>query len=243
MNKKNTTSLRRIAAAARRPSPRQLLVFGVLAAGLSTGAPTRAAGGHHAVDDAALLEPGQCQLETWWDRESGGARTLLHAGPACRVGPVEVGLNFDRVRLGGAGTTSTAGAQVKWARSVRDGWSAGVVFGIGAQDRSPGYLGSTLLVPVTWQTTETLLTHLNVGRDFRNGHPGSNRAGLALEWSPLTAWSFVAERFRESGTNFWRAGARWSFHPSMSLDFSRARGLGGSAPAWWTLGLTWVFDR
>ena len=29
-----------------------------------------AAGGHHAVEDAALLEPGQCQVEFWHDRQS-----------------------------------------------------------------------------------------------------------------------------------------------------------------------------
>lgn len=222
MKKKDNTGLRRTSAAARHPTPRKLLALGMLATALSTGTSARAAGGHHAVDDAALLEPGQCQLETWWDRESGGARTMLHAGPACRVGPVELGLNVDRVRLDGTGTTSVAGAQVKWARTVDNVWSAGVVFNLAAQDHVPRYLGSTLVVPVTWQTTETLLTHVNVGRDFRHGRPDTSRAGLALEWSPLTAWSFVAERFRESGANFWRAGARWSFTPSMTLDLCRS---------------------
>ena len=27
----------------------------------------RAAGGHHSVDDATILDPGQCQLETWFE--------------------------------------------------------------------------------------------------------------------------------------------------------------------------------
>ncbi len=243
MNKKSNTGLPLTAAAARHPTPRLWLALGMLAAGLAAGLPAQAAGGHHAVDDAALLEPGQCQLETWWDRESGGARTLLHAGSACRTGPVELGLNIDRLRLDGAGTTSIAGAQLKWTRTVRDGWSAGFVLGVAAQDHSPRYLGSTLVVPISWQATETLLTHVNLGRDFRQGQFDTHRAGLALEWSPLTAWSFVAERFRESGANFWRAGARWSLTPSMNLDLSRARALDASAPAWWTFGLTWGFDR
>lgn len=55
--------------------------------------PAQAAGGHPAVDDANLLEPGQCKLELWGERESGAARTLVHAGPGCRVGAVELGLS------------------------------------------------------------------------------------------------------------------------------------------------------
>lgn len=215
----------------------------MMAAGLAVGTSARAAGGHHAVDDAAQLEPGQCQFETWGDRERGGARTLLHVGPSCRVGPVEVGLNVDRLRLGGTGTTTVTGAQVKWARGIQDGWSAGVVFSLAAQDQAPRYLGSTVVVPVTWQATETLLIHANIGRELRHDQQDTARAGLALEWSPLAPLSFVAERFREGGANFWRAGARWSLVPSLNLDLSHARGQQSGAPAWWTLGLTWVFDR
>lgn len=88
-----------------------------------------------------------------------------------------------------------------------------------------------------------MLTHVNVGRDFRNGLADTNRAGLALEWGPSSSWSFVAERFREGGANFRRVGARWVPMPTINVDLSRARGLGRSTPAWWTLGLTWVFDR
>ena len=45
-----------------------------------------AAGGHHAVDDAAILSRGECEGETWFSGEAGGRR-LLHAGTNCRVGP------------------------------------------------------------------------------------------------------------------------------------------------------------
>lgn len=36
---------------------------------------------------------------------------------------------------------------------------------------------------------------------------------------------------------------RWSFHPSMSRDLSRAGGLASSSSGWLTLNLTWIFDR
>lgn len=210
---------------------------------LGAGAPARAAGGHHAVDDAAILDPGQCQFETWVDRERGGARTLLHLGPACRVGPVELGLNADRVHLSGAGSVTTAGPQVKWATAIDERLSAGIVVSASWQEGAPRYLGSTVVLPVTWRAGETLLVHVNAGRDLRAGADDENRAGVALEWAPLPAWSFVAERFRESRTNYWRAGARWVFTEALNVDLSHARSLDRGVPAWWTLGLTWAFDR
>lgn len=149
MNKKSKASRQRTAPAARHHIPRPFLALGASLALMASAGRAHAAGGHHAVDDAALLEPGQCQLETWWDRETGGTRTLLHAGPACRIGTVELGLNLDRLRLDGTGTTTVAGTQIKWARPVHDSWSAGVVIGLAAQDHAPRFIGSTVVVPVT----------------------------------------------------------------------------------------------
>lgn len=207
-----------------------------------TPTPVRAAGGHHSVDDAALLDPQQCQLETWADRERGGTRTLLHAGPACRVGPFELGLNLDRVRLQGSGTTHVGGVQVKWGTQFGSEWSAGVVLAAARQDRAPKALGSSLVVPLTWQVSTGLLAHVNLGRDFRPGQSDSRRAGLAVEWAPSAAWTGVAEVFREGGANFRRFGVRWSATPNVSVDLSQARGLNATSTAWWSLGLNWVLD-
>jgi len=222
---------------------RGVLAASVLVSMLASSAPALAAGGHHAVDDAALLEPGQCQLETWWDRESGGARSLLHAGSACRLRAVDLGLSLERVRVDSTGPSTVAGAQVKWTRAISDDWSAGAVLALAAHDRSPRFPGSTIVVPVTWQASETLLAHLNLGRDFRHHGPDKQRAGLALEWAPLSAWSLVAERFSEGGASFWRLGTRWTITLQSSLDLSRARSRDAGAASWWTLGYTWVFER
>ena len=56
-----------------------------------------AAGGHFAVDDAAILDVGTCGVEAWWERAD-PAGSLLHLGPACRVGPVELAINADRIQ-------------------------------------------------------------------------------------------------------------------------------------------------
>ncbi len=141
------------------------------------------------------------------------------------------------------GTTVGASPQVKWAGPLNDALSVGVVASAGWVDTSPRFVGSTLVVPLTWQPSETLLVHANVGRDFLHDRRDSARLGAAIEWAPLPSWSFVAERFREFDANFWRAGIRHALSPSVSADLSQAAGMGGGAPRWWTLGLTWVIDR
>lgn len=209
---------------------------------LACGLPAQAAGGHHAVDDAAILDAGQCQAESWADREAGGARSLQHVGLACRVRSLELGLNIDRMRLEGTGTAAV-GPQLKWATALDERFSAGLVLSTAWQDRPPRHPGSTLVVPFTWQAASTLLVHVNAGRDFHRHEADSARAGVALEWAPRVDLSFVAERFHEGRAVYRRIGARWMPAPAVNLDFSRARGLGGAVPAWWTLGLTWTFDH
>jgi hypothetical protein len=63
-----------------------------------------------------------------------------------------------------------------------------------------------------------------------------------VEWAPASEWSFVAERFRELATNYWRAGARFSPTPGVTVDLSHARGI-NEAPSRWVAGVTWTFDR
>src|SRR5690242_18243181 len=101
-----------------------------------------AAGGHHSIDDAAILDPGQCQVETWFERTQDGAARLWHVGPACRVAAVELGLNFDALRSNGRGRTDVAGAQAKWATPLSDRVAVGAVVSASWQDQSPHHIGS-----------------------------------------------------------------------------------------------------
>ncbi|HEX2541514.1 MAG TPA: hypothetical protein VHM00_10575 [Caldimonas sp.] len=195
------------------------------------------------MDDAALLEPGTCQIEAWFERERSNARNVLHLGPGCRVGPVDVELSLDRVRVVDRRSINIVGAQVKWASDLGLGLSGGVVAAVLGADRSPRFRGSSVIVPLTWRPYDTLLVHLNAGRDLKNRDADSTRLGVALEWAPLSSGSFVAERFKDSRSNFWRIGARWHLRTSMSLDVSRATGLNEDSPPWWTLGLNWQFGR
>lgn len=201
-----------------------------------------AAGGHHAVDDAAILEPGQCELEGWSTRAQAGER-LLHAGAACRVGPLELGAAAEHARFAGASQTGW-GLEGKWAAELFEGLRIGAKAGPAwATHVRPRYQGANASALATWQPRENLALHLNLGRDFVHHGEDQSRYGASVEWSPASAWSLVGERYKEEATHFVRAGVRWLAGGNWSVDLSRARRLSGPAPSTWTLGATFVLDR
>jgi len=207
---------------------------------LSCWGPALAAGGHHAVDDANILDPGQCDLE-WW-REQGGGHRLDHLGPICRLGTVELDLNVDQLQLEGQRRLRSLSPQLKWAQPLGRGWSWGWALSTTWQDRAPQRAGSTLLLPLSWQDGAWAL-HLNLGRDFHPGQPDAWRRGLALEWTPLPALALLAEHFHDGERPNQRLGLRYFADECWSLDLSRARPVATPAAGWWTLGLNWGFRR
>lgn len=217
------------------PSP---LRAALLAAAMSVPGAAFAAGGHHGVDDAAILQRGDCEGESWFTRARGGER-LLHAGVQCRVGPVELGAGAEHARGGGEASQTGWGLEVKWAREVADGLSLGASVAPGWQARvRPRYQGTTVLGLATWTPADAWAFHANAGREFAHHGPSAARYGVAAEWTPRPGWSLVAERYREERTHFARAGVRWEAGRTWTIDLSRAQRLAGPVPSNWTLGLT-----
>lgn len=199
----------------------------------------QAAGGHHAVDDAAIVEVGQCQLETWADAYR-GAHGSWHLGPACRVGAWELGLNIDGVAIPGEPRFHGFAPQAKWVTPVAPGWTAGIVLTASSVDGH--YTSFQPLVPVTWEASSNVLVHFNVGRDLPRTGRGRTLAGIAAEWAPHPQWSFVAERFNDVFGRAARIGVRWQPDEWFSLDLSHARARDARG-TWWTLGATYVWER
>jgi len=201
-----------------------------------------AAGGHHALDDAVILEPDTCQVETWLARSHGGERRL-HAGPGCRVGPVEVGVAAEYARQDGTSETGYA-AQVKWAREWMPGFSAGLSVSGGWQAHvRPRYQATTVLALATWVPREDVALHLNLGRDFLRGALNQKRSGVSVEWTPRESWSVTAERYIEEQTHFARAGVRCTINDAWTADLSRAHRLHGPGESNWTFGITRLFSH
>lgn len=206
-----------------------------LSLGLLCGA-AWAAGGHHALDDAAILEPDTCEAEGWLTRAQAGSR-LLHAGGACRVGPVELGAASDHTRESGASETAWA-LQLKWATELAPGFSAGFSLTPGWQARAqPRYQATTLVALATWVPREDIAFHLNLGRDLVHAARDEKRGGVSVEWTPRDQWSLTAERYVEQQAHFVRAGLRWAVSEDWTFDISRAHRLRGPGESSWTFGL------
>lgn len=221
--------------------PRALATAFALCIGVASGA-AWAAGGHHGLDDAAILEPQQCEAESWLSRARGGQR-LLHAGGACRVGPVELGVSAEHARQGGQGETGYA-LQAKWATELAPGFSAGLSVSPAWQAHvRPRYQGTTVVALATWAPREAIALHLNLGRDFTHGGDDSNRAGASVEWAPRERWSLTAERYVEQRAHYVRAGVRWSASEHWTIDASRAQRLRGDGESSWTVGVTRLLGR
>ncbi|MBS0449633.1 MAG: hypothetical protein JSR59_27310 [Proteobacteria bacterium] len=177
------------------------------------------------MDDAVVLDPGHCQVETWAARPPDVAGTALHVGPGCRVGPVELGVNADRLPLEGGDTAGLAGPQIKWVVDpIAHRLSIGMAWILAADLRHGGRWGQTGYAVATWWPSETLQVHGNAGADWAPGTGDrTRRLGLGIEWAANDTVSVLAERL--VATSQWRSrvGTRINLTDLLSLDLSVSR--------------------
>jgi len=216
-----------------------LAALGLLA---GTVLAARAAGGHFDVDDAAVLDPGRCLVESWLGRAPKTDVDLAHLGSACRVGPVELGVNLDAVQTPDGGLRS-AGPQLKWVADPLVGsLSAGFVWIVGFDLRRGGAPAQTLYLPLTWHAGEHWAIHANVGADRGYSGAHTRRIGASAEWSATSEWTVIAERVQIAGLWSSRFGARASLAPQTSIDLSAAH-VGADARRLYVIGLNHEFTR
>lgn len=205
-----------------------------LAGGFAAAA--HAAGGHHGVDDAAILAPRECGQETWFTR--GHGVQLLHAGLNCGAGPVELAGAFERTRQDDEGAIKRWNLEVKWAHALSDSLAVGADVQPYWVLPTSRYGGTLAYAVVSWKATDRLAVHADFGRDFAHAAPGERIAGVALEYTHDKRRSFVVEHYEEQRTQFLRVGPRWTIVDAVTVDFSRSLRLSGPAPSTWTIGLT-----
>lgn len=210
-------------------------------AGLTLPVCSLAAGGHHAVDDAAILDPGHCQVETWIERS--GWHQLGHIGSSCHALGTELGINLERNAPSAETAVRSFGIQLKWARELQLDLSIGVTWSGIWQSGSPRFAGHTLLLPLSWSPREDLALHLNIGRDMPAQGAGLALYGAAAEWRSASHWEALAEWWRDGLGTKGRIGLRYVVDEHLSLDISRARSANAAQGLWWTLGVNWALAR
>lgn len=203
--------------------------------------PTHAAGGHHAVDDASIADPGQCGLEVWGEHSQD--HRLQHAGGTCRASAIELGLNLDRNVTPGEAAVRSLGLQLKGAGELQPGLSVGATWTATWQSGLPRFAGHTALLLLTWQPRGDLVLHANLGREFPNQATALTRHGVALEWQITPHGQALAERWTDALGTQQRLGLRYALSERLTVDLSRARGDHGTHPVWWTLGLNWALTN
>ncbi|WP_431050098.1 hypothetical protein [Roseateles sp. L2-2] len=216
-----------------------------LLAGPLLPVPCLAAGGHHAVDDASIDDPGQCNVELWAERSNLDRRQLRHAGIGCNILGVEAGLNADQETSRGAPSLHLRGVQLKWATALRPQLAIGLVAALGWQDQTPRSQQS-LLVPLTWTPREDLAFHLNLGRSRLKGADDRTQRGVAVEWQITPAWQALAEHFHDGERPLSRLGLRRTLSEQLTLDLSYARTAATARTpkeGWWTIGANWTFGQ
>ncbi len=192
-----------------------------------------------------MLDAGQCQYETWFSRTRGEPAQDFHFEPACRIGPVEVGLAFERSSGDGSPRESKLGPKIKWAffGDSEAPFSAAVAWRATRNLSAHGKPGRQLLLPLTWRARENLRVHANLGADWSTGDSfRTSRRGAAVEWAFDERLSLIAERNRAGGLWTSRLGASFNLTPLTSIDISAARSNPGGARLF-VVGLNQAFSR
>lgn len=196
-------------------------------------------------DDASVLDPGQCQLETWVQRDP--RHTHYWIVPACHAwDDWEVGVGAARLhpRSSSSDRANLALLQAKTVLAApKDGWWR---LGLAVADEfqpARGLAGTwSLNLPLTVDLRDDLLQwHTNLGwRRERQGQPAATWA-TALEAVLGQRAALTVEAFGIRGGGAWRQlGLRYTLLPGhMDLDVQWGMKAGsGSRERYYAAGLT-----
>ena len=199
------------------------------------------------VDDAALTDPGHCQVESW--TQVTPAHTEYWAVPACNVaGSWELAAGLGQVVPDGAGGAFRLGvvqAKTVFRPLQKNGWGIGLTIAnqFRPGDGVPGDL--SVLVPLSLSLLgDRVLLHANIGW-LRARSSGENDGlwAAGAEWAVRPRWALTMEAYgTKRGHGFTQAGARFNLIPDrLALD----AGVGGrigrpGAERFFTFGLTYA---
>lgn len=201
-----------------------------------------AVGGHYAVDDAALVEPGRCELEGWYARADGDNDDYTVVGACNPWGNLELGLGASRLQTAGErDTVAEVGAKLLFRELTPGGFGWGLAVATtygGALERLEG---AAAYLPLSVDVAEGLVLNYNLG--WAHERDGDDAAiwGVNGIYQLAPGWGLIAEAYgtHRGGTEL-QAGLRYEIGPArLDLGYGRARA--DSDDDWYTLGLGWAF--
>jgi len=200
-----------------------------------------------ATDDAAVVEDGACQLESWVERARDSRSAWVNAG--CNpLGGTEFSLGGARGREDGASAFTVQQWQIKHLLRSPEGTQPGFALAVGGQRLRHERSGQTFLkgiatVPLAGHAH---LLHLNLGASHARGDDGHRaRAVWALAYDTQVASGTRAavETFGTAGERAnWQVGLRHELVPGrVQIDASVGSTLGRwSSTRVFTVGLVFV---
>ncbi len=223
-------------------SPHTALAALAISSAMLAPAAVFAAGGPYAVDDAAVLEAGTCQVDAFasFGDESREAYVLA---PSCVSGfaPwLEAGVAVERAHEGGAwGTVVEPGLKAVFGEIEEAGLSFGLSSGLVYDRTARSVAGYSLVGLVSVELAEPMTINLNAGYE-------RDRAAAAdhFVWGAGTVFqanenlAFIAETFgQDEGKTGFQAGFRPTiFNGRVDLDFVYGRNITGESGNWFSAG-------
>lgn len=207
-----------------------------------------AAGGAYVVDDGAINDPGQCNVDAWYsaNRHNGSTHNET-VSPACTF----TGLPWLQVQAAASRATADGHGETQLSPELKAQlWtqealglelaaSASVHY---ALNRRHAYDGSDWNVPLTWQPLQALRLNVNAGwSHVFNGGDQKHRPtwGTGVEYSLGDSLTLIAERYgQQGGDQAWQAGPRVHIGKNLDVDLVVGRNLIGERNQWLTTGAT-----
>lgn len=201
-----------------------------------------AAGGHYAVDDATLIDPGRCAVEAWYARADGDNDDVTVI-PACNLtGNLELGLGLSRLQEAGERDTVVEFAAKTLFRELEPGgWGWGLAVAStwgGALER---HEGAVAYLPLSVHAGEALVLHGNLGWAYERDDDDAAIWGVGADYG-LTPWvNLIAETYgsHRGGTEL-QVGLRFGIADG-ALDLSYGRSRADAGDDWVTVGFAWDF--
>lgn len=211
-------------------------LFFLIAALLRAGAAQ--AGASLYVDDAATVERGACQLESWL-RAAAPARELTLA-PACDIAGTELSLSHSDYVAPHAPAAQSLGAK-RVLHASAQGWALAASLGAGWSGGR--YDGWTFNLPLTLARADgdARVWHFNLGWNQPRAGRARVTGGIGLEQTLTTRWIALAELYADPhGDLGGQFGLRRTLGDTASLDLllgERARNPRGP---WLSLGFNFA---